>query len=119
MIYLISLIVGVLSVEILLTSKVSVAVTNIMTVAKKVVHILPNDKISDHWKERVLPNYAIKTALYSFHMLVILVGLFFLFFFTDYFFAGLLEFTMSLSGMLFNIFVVSGYAFLRRSFVGE
>jgi hypothetical protein len=46
------------------------AVRQILTFMTKSIAVLTSDKISDHWKERVLPGYAIRLLSASFYLTV-------------------------------------------------
>ena len=71
---------------------------SILQVTKKVTYILPNKKISDHWKERVIPVYALKMMKLSLQIFLILVFIISLFIIADILLYGFLAFTLSFMG---------------------
>jgi len=87
---------------------------SILKVTKKVTHVIPENNISDHWKEKVIPAYALRIMKYSLQILMILLLIISLFFITDFFFNRFLAFTLSLMGILESIVFAFGYVYLRK-----
>lgn len=58
MIYLISAVASVLSVEVLIRTGLAPRVARMMALSGKAAQVVRSSRISDHWKERVLPRYA-------------------------------------------------------------
>ena len=117
MYHLVLLLVCILSLETLARLKVFSKLNLILAVTTKAYRLIFSDKISDHWKETVLPVYASKIIK---GCLLILLGLFFIgvyFFAASYFFEGFFNFTFSLSGIFEAIIVAFGHLHFRKLFV--
>jgi hypothetical protein len=109
----------ILSMEIFLRLNFTKYLQLIRLTSKKVMHILPNNKISDHWKEAVIFSYAAQIFKLSFKILVILLCVVFVFIFSDKFINNFLEFTFSWLGVIESIVFMSTYAYLRLRIVSE
>ena len=89
----------------------------ILKVTKKVTYIIPKSNISDHWKEKVIPVYALWIMKYCFQILLILLLILFLFFIADIFYNDFIAFTLSFVGIIESLIFAFGYVFLRRLFI--
>ena len=85
-----------------------------LKVTKKVVYVIPNENISDHWKEIVVPAYSLKIMKLSLKILLILLLILSLFVLTDYFLNNFLVFTFSFFGIVESIILVFSYAYLKN-----
>jgi ABC-type uncharacterized transport system permease subunit len=83
-------------------------------VIRRVTYVIPKSNISDHWKEKVIPAYALKMMKYSLRMLLILLLIISLFFIADYFFNDFLAFTFSWIGIIESMVFAFGYVFLKK-----
>jgi preprotein translocase subunit SecE len=117
MIHLLILLVCILSVEVFIRLNFLSYINSILKVTKKVTYIIPQNNISDHWKEKVIPAYALKIIKYSLQILLILLIIMSLFFITDFFLNNFLAFTFSLIGIIESMVFASGYVCLRKLFV--
>jgi hypothetical protein len=86
-------------------------------VSKRVTYVIPKSNISDHWKEKVIPAYALKIMKYSLQILLILSLILTLFFIADFFFNDFLAFTFSLIGIIQSMVFAFGYIYLRELFI--
>ena len=114
MIHLLTLVVCISSVEILIRSNFTRILASLLKVTRKAIHILPQNNISDHWKERAIPAYAAKMMQYSFRMLLILLSIIFVFFITNYIFDGFIDFSVSPRGIAEAVVFAFGYVLLRK-----
>ena len=114
MIHLVLFLICVLSVEILFRFKLLKHFLSITDLIKKVIRIIPNKLISDHWKELVIPHYALLIMKYSLMILLTLVLIICIFLITDYFMNGFLTFTLSIIGIIESILVAFCYTYLRK-----
>ena len=112
--HLILLLVCILSIEIFFRFNFLSYLNSIFKVTKKVTHILPNKKISDHWKEIVIPSYALRIMKFSLQILLILLFVISIFFITDIFFSGFLILTLSLIGIIESLVFAFVYVYLRK-----
>ena len=117
MIHLLLSLVCISSVEVFIRLNFLSHLDSILKVTKRVTYVIPNNNISDHWKEKVIPAYALRIMKYSLQILLILLLIMSLFFIADYFFNNFLAFTFSLVGIIESMVFAFGYAHLRKSFI--
>ena len=116
MIHLLLLLVCILSVEVFIRLNFLSHLDSILKVTKRVTYVIPKSNISDHWKEKVVPAYALKIMKYSLQILLILLLIIFLFFIVDLLQNNFLAYTFSFIGIAESMVFAFGYAFLRRLF---
>ena len=112
--HLVLLLVCILSVEVFILCNFLSVLDAILKVTKKVVYIIPNQNISDHWKEKVVTAYALKIMKFSLQILLILLLILSFFIFADYLLKGFLAFTLSFIGIMESMVFAFGYVYLRR-----
>ena len=117
MTHFLTLLVCVSSVEIFIRSNFTLNLVSLLKVTQKVFHILPHNNISDRWKERAVPTYAIKMMKYSLQMLLVLLSILSLFFIATYCLEDFLNFSLSLTGIIEAVVFAFGYARLRNFFI--
>ena len=111
------LIVCALSVEVFIRSNFLLILSSILKVTKKVTHVIFQNNISDHWKEKVIPTYALRIMKYSLQILLILLLIIMIFFIASYFFSDLIGLMLTIIGIIESIIFVFVYALVRRSLV--
>ncbi len=87
---------------------------SIQIIVKKVVGVLPNKNISDHWKEFVIPIYALKIMKNSLSIIAILLMIVIIFFVVDLIIDGFIIHTLSFKGIAESILIVVGYVFFKK-----
>jgi len=117
MIHLLLSLICILSVEVFIRLNFLSYLESILKVTKKVTFVILKSNISDHWKEKVIPAYALSIMKYSLQILLILLLIISLFFIADYFFNDFLAFTFSLIGIIESMVFAFGYVYLRRLFI--
>ena len=117
MIHLLLLLVCILSVEVFIRLNFLSYLDSILKVIRKVTYVIPNNNISDHWKEKVIPAYALRIMKYSLQILLILLLIMSLLFITDLFYNNFLVFTLSLIGIIESMVLAFGYVYLRKSLI--
>jgi len=117
MIHLILLLACILSIEVFIRFNFLSYLDSIIKVTKRVTYVIPNSNISDHWKEKVIPAYALRIMRYSLQILLILLMIISLFIIADYFFNNFLVFTLSLIGIIESMVFAFGYIYLRKLFI--
>tara|TARA_A100001011_G_scaffold331510_1_gene357976 strand:+ start:117 stop:473 length:357 start_codon:yes stop_codon:yes gene_type:complete len=117
MIHFLLLLVCIISVEFFLRLNFLSHFDSILKVTKKITYIIPQNSISDHWKEKVIPAYALRIMKHSLQILLILLLIISLFFITDLFHNNFFVFTSSLIGIIESLVFALGYALLRKSFI--
>lgn len=115
--HILLLLVCIISVEFFIRINFLSILDSILNIAKKVTYIIPQDNISDHWKEKVIPAYALRIMKYSLQILVILFLIISFFIAADYFLSGFLIFTLSLVGIVESIVFAFGFVLLRKSLI--
>ena len=114
--HLLMLLVCIVSVEVFIRFKFLSLLDSILKVTRKVIHVIPEDNISDHWKEKVIPAYALRIVKYSLQILLILFLILSFFFIADFFLDVFLMFALSLIGIIESMVFALGYLYLRRVF---
>lgn len=114
--HLILLFICILSVEVFHRFNFLANLNSIVNITKKVADTLASKNISDHWKEIVIPVYALKIMKHSCQMLLILLCIISLLITADLLLIGFIAFTLSFSGVLASAVFTSGYVSLRKSF---
>ena len=117
MIHVLLLLVCILSVEVFIRFNFLSLLDSMLKVTKRVTYVISQDKISDHWKEKVVPAYALRMMKYSLQILLILLLILSLFLIADFFFNDFLALTLSLIGIVESLVFAFGYVFLRKSFI--
>ena len=117
MIHLLLSLICILSVEVFIRLNFLSYLDSILKVTKKVTFVIPKSNISDHWKEKVIPAYALRIMKYSLQILLILLLILSLFFISDYFFNDFLAFTFSLIGIIESMVFAFGYIHFRELFI--
>ena len=114
MTHLILLFICFLSVEIFVRSNYISLIKSLVAVSKKAINIISNKKISDHWKEYIIPKYSLQMMKYSMQMLFILFLIIFIFVIADNLFSGFLAFTLSWNGIIESILFAFSCAYIRK-----
>jgi hypothetical protein len=107
----------ILSIEIFIKLNFLSTLDRFSKIIKRVVRVVASRNISDHWKEKILPIYALRIMKYSLHILVVLSFIISLFITADYFNNDLLLHIFSFIGIIESLVFSSGYLFLRKSLV--
>ena len=102
------------SIEIFIRSNYITLIKSLTKVSKKAIYIILNKNISDHWKENIIPKYAMQMMSYSLQMILILFLIVFIFFIAENFFNGFLDLTISLNGIIEAILFAFIYAYIRK-----
>ena len=117
MIHILLLLVCIVSVEVFIRLNFLSLLDLILKVTKKVTYVISQNNISDHWKEKVVPAYALRIMKYSLQILLILLVILSLFLIADFFFNDFLALTLSLFGILESLVFAFGYVYLRKSLI--
>ncbi len=103
----------VIAVEIIIRSRILHQVTTITSTAKRAVSVMASKRISDHWKEKVLPKYSLKIMRASVTMLGIFLAIIAVFFLIFSIRTSFYDFTFSVFGIIFAIVLSILYAKFR------
>lgn len=115
--HLLLMMVCILSVEVFIRLKFLLILDSVKNEIKKVIHVIPQTNISDHWKEKVVPAYAARIMKNSLQVLVIIFLIISFFFIADYVFNDFLNFALSLGGVLESMVFAFGFLYLRKSLI--
>jgi len=117
MIHILLLLVCILSVEAFIRLNFLSLLDSILKVTKKVIYVISQNNISDHWKEKAVPAYALRIMKYSLQISLILLVILSLFLIAGFFFNDFLALTLSLFGILESLVFAFGYVYLRKSLI--
>ena len=115
--HIVLLLVCIVSVEVFIRLNFLSLLDSILKVTKKVIYVISQNNISDHWKERAVPAYALRIMRYSLQILLILLLILSLFLIADFFFNDFLALTLSLIGIIESMVFAFGYVYLRKSVI--
>ena len=108
---------GIGFVELLIRLPISLTLTQLRATVSRMLAILTSRKISDHWKERALPKYALRLFKLTMLLAVYIVAAFIPFILLSVVSIAIgvpfLQFTLSLTGILFMTILSTGYAKVR------
>tara|TARA_B100001287_G_scaffold240065_1_gene214300 strand:+ start:556 stop:912 length:357 start_codon:yes stop_codon:yes gene_type:complete len=107
----------IVSVEFFIRLKFTLIVQSILDVTKNVIVVIPNKKISDHWKEKVIPRYAFKIMKSSIQILIIFLCIFTFFIIADLIVEDFFIFALSIKGIIESVVFALSYFFFRKSIV--
>lgn len=114
MLHLVIFIICIISVELIAKSNFINRFIEISKWSKKSFYLLKNSKISDHWKEIVIPVYALKIMKLSLFILFILLLIITLFLLANQLFENLLSYLFSIYGILESLIVAYLYFIFRK-----
>jgi hypothetical protein len=108
---------GIGAVEVLLRLPLMRTVARFRSTLAKVSAVIRSEKISDHWKEKVVPTYALRllrmTALTAACLLRVIAPFVFLFAVAEAVAIPFYEFAVSPTSLLFTSILALGYSTLR------
>jgi len=112
---------GICTVELLIYFNLLKTVNKLNQFYRKVAYVIRNKRISDRWKERVLPRYACRTFSMTSVLLVHFVIIFSPIILASALYSRynlqIYYFILSWTGMFYVTIVVSVYALLRKKYV--
>ena len=91
----------------------------LVKIANKLFYVIPNIKISDHWKEIVVPKYSLILMRLSLNILFILVCIFLIFYAASLFDHTILEYSLSIQGIAESLLFISFYIYLKKYLSNE
>ena len=110
------LMLSIISIEILFRLKFSNKLYSTFQFSKKASHVLMTQKISDHWKEKIIPFYALRLMILSIKILFIFIAILSGFIITSYFIEDFILYTLSLIGIFETLFFSIIYFNIRKHF---
>jgi len=117
--HFILLLICILSVEIFIRLNILSHLDSIYSVTRKVTHIITQNSISDHWKEKIVPAYALSIMKSSLQILLILLFVLSVFLIAELLLNDFFKLVLSLIGALESLAFASGYIFIKKFFLNE
>ena len=117
--YLYLIVACVISIELLIRLNLMSYVNSVVKISRKVLHIIVTSRISDHWKEKMVPVYAfilLKNSLLILGILFLIILVFSLFIVLSSKFLALI---LSITGVVVSIVISLTYLKLRVIFLNE
>ncbi|MFL2754509.1 MAG: hypothetical protein ACJ0BF_00185 [Gammaproteobacteria bacterium] len=114
MIHLVILLVCILSIEVFIRLNFLSFFDSILKMMRKVTNVIFQDNISDHWKEKVIPIYALRIMKYSLQISLILLLIVSFILIVGYFFKEFHNFAFSYIGVAESIIFAYLYFYLRK-----
>ena len=115
------LICSVLTVELLLLCNLFQNIQKLNLIYRKVAYVIGNKRISDHWKEKVIPRYAVRifglTSILLLHCVVVFSPIVIISGVASFYYVGMYNFIISWIGILYVTTVITVYAVLRKNYV--
>jgi len=105
------------SVEVFFRLNFLLLVGSILNITKRVLYVIPQDSISDHWKEKIIPIYACRIMKFSLQILLIFMLIVSFLIISNIYIFNFFELMFSFTGIIESIFFTSAYVFLRRIFI--
>tara|TARA_B100000941_G_C28474166_1_gene538177 strand:+ start:701 stop:1024 length:324 start_codon:yes stop_codon:yes gene_type:complete len=102
------------SVEFFIRSDFKLIVFSLMAVSQKAIKIIKSDNISDCWKEKTIPIYAISMFKYSIKSFLILILILTIFFLPSFLVDNFFYFSLSIFGIIESIVFCLAYFEIRK-----
>jgi hypothetical protein len=106
----------VLAIEIFLRLGFVTTLMAVLEISKKAYRVILSPKISDHWKEAIIPRYSIALMQSCLRMLIILMLMASAFLLADLLYPGTLRHALSLPGLFESLLFAFIYIRVKRSF---
>ena len=104
----------IVSVELFVRSNIKLIFSSLVAVFEKALKVIKSDNISDCWKEKTIPIYAISMFKYSIKSFFILVLIFIIFLLPSFLFDSFLDFSISIYGIIESIIFCVIYFRFRK-----
>ena len=102
------------SVELFIHSDFKLNLLSLKALSEKAIKILKSKYISDHWKEKIIPFYAISIFKYSIKSFFVLALIIIIFFLPGFLVDNFFNFSMSIFGVIESIFFCVAYFEIRK-----
>ena len=106
----------IVSIEIIIQFKYFFLVNFLISLFKKANKVILNKRISDHWKEKVIPEYSLRMIKSSLSMLLIFLVIIFIFSIAAKFNEDFLSLVFSIKGIVGSILFGFGYLYIKNIF---
>ena len=102
-------------VEIFIWSNYITLINSLIAVMKKAIHTILNKNISDHWKEKMIPQYSKNMIVVSLNLLSIILPILSFLLLIKYLHVEFFEFLFSLKGIFASMIFGFGYLYFRNT----
>tara|TARA_B100001750_G_scaffold246189_1_gene267746 strand:- start:1298 stop:1657 length:360 start_codon:yes stop_codon:yes gene_type:complete len=109
----------VISIETFSKSNFLIQLQSIIEIIRKVFKVISSSKVSDHWKEVVIPHYALSMMRHSLKVLLTLIAIIAFFLMPSLFLEGFIDFLISFMGIIESILFAFLYIKLKSFFVSQ
>ena len=117
--YLLLIFVVIISIKIIQKSKYFFLINSLILLIKKATKVILNNKISDHWKEKIIPEYSYRMISLSLPIMLIILIIFSVIFLADKFHDDFLNFIISFKGIVRSLLVAVAYLYIHKSLLGN
>ena len=100
-----------ISVELIIRANFKLIIFSLKSLSKKVLRILSSENVSDCWKEKIIPYYAMCMLKYSIKSFFVLLMIIFIFLLPNFFIIDFIYFCLSLIGIVESI--ISSVVFIK------
>ena len=107
----------IIAIEIIYNFKFFYKLNLINKLLNRAIRIISNKKISDHWKEKIIPKYSLKIFINSFLMLLLLSLILFVFYITSLIFEDFYIMLFSFKGIFLSILFSVFYNLLKNNLI--
>ncbi len=114
LVHIVLIICCMVSVEFFIRSDFKLIVFSLMAVSQKAIKIIKSDNISDCWKEKTIPIYAISMFKYSIKSFLILILILTIFFLPSFLVDNFFYFSLSIFGIIESIVFCLAYFEIRK-----
>ena len=90
----------ILTIEIFIRVRFITLLNSVLTISKKVLRVISSSKISDHWKEKMVPYYSFSIFKISFSMFLVLTSIVITFFLPSMISISFIDFILSYTGII-------------------
>ena len=102
------------SVELFIRLNIKFIFFSIIAVFEKTIKVIKSDNISDCWKEKIIPIYAVSMFKYSIKSFFVLALIIIIFFLPGFLVDNFFNFSMSIFGVIESIFFCVAYFEIRK-----
>ena len=103
----------IISVEIFIRSDIKLLFSSLIAIFEKAIKTIKSDKISDCWKEKIIPFYAISMFKHSIKSFFIIFVIIIIFFLPSFLISDFIYFSISLFGIIETIVFCLTYVKIR------
>ena len=112
--YLICFLFVIISIEFIVKINYINLLKSLLLYISKSIKVIKSKKISDHWKEKIIPLYSLNMLKFSVYMGLIFFIIAFLFFIGGIIFNDFNKFLFSVKGIIASFLISFGYLYIKN-----